>query len=120
MRSRQSSRTVRTQRSAKALALGARTGVRIVATPIEAKTSAKLFENFVSRLRTKNCTRRPASPRSEQTFPRHLGGPGSVGVRGDAEKMHDTSLDLDDEEHVVATEQDRVDGQEVAFDDDLG
>jgi hypothetical protein len=41
-------------------------------------------------------------------------------VRGDAEKMHDTSLDLDDEEHVVATEQDSVDGQEVGCDDDLG
>jgi len=26
------------------------------------------FENFVSRLRTKNCMRRPASPRSEQKF----------------------------------------------------
>jgi hypothetical protein len=38
MRSRQSPRTVRTQRSAKAFAFGARTGVRITSIPSERKT----------------------------------------------------------------------------------
>jgi hypothetical protein len=49
MRSRQSLRTVRTQRSANAFAFGARTGVRITLIPSEQKTSSKARLNFASR-----------------------------------------------------------------------
>ncbi len=46
---RHSSRTERTQRSAKAFALGARTGVRMIVTSSDVKTVSKVVENLVSR-----------------------------------------------------------------------
>ena len=63
--SRHSWRTVLTQRSAKAFALGERTGVRMASMPIEANTASKLVVNLVSRSRMRNRNRRPASSRSE-------------------------------------------------------
>jgi hypothetical protein len=38
---------------------------------------------------------------------------GRLGVRGDAEDVHDAALDLDYEQHVVAPEQESVDVEEV-------
>jgi hypothetical protein len=57
-----SARTVRTQRSAYAFALGARTGVTRTSPPSERNTSLKLRENFASRSRSRKHTRRPWSP----------------------------------------------------------
>ena len=45
---------------------------------------------------------------------RDLGHRGAVGVGGDAEEVDDVSFDLDDEEHVVATEKGRVDGEAIS------
>src|SRR5215218_7719467 len=54
MRSRQSVRRVRTQRSAWAFAFGAITGVRITRMPSVRKTSSKVWLNFASRSWTRN------------------------------------------------------------------
>ena len=43
----------------------------------------------------------------------HLSRPGAVCVGGDAEDMHDAAVDLDDEQHVVPRQEDRVDVEEV-------
>ena len=51
MRSRHSRRTVPTNRSAMALARGARTGVRMIRMPSDRKTSSKLAVNLASRSR---------------------------------------------------------------------
>src|ERR1019366_7249718 len=51
---------------------------------------------------------------------RHLGLPWTVRVPGDAEDVHDTTVDLDDEEYVVAPKQDTDDMEEVSRDDALG
>jgi hypothetical protein len=55
-RSSSSERTVRTNRSAKALAFGVRTGVFITRAPSERKTSSKEAVNFESRSRIRNRT----------------------------------------------------------------
>ncbi len=60
--SRHSTRTVRTQRSAWAFALGACTGVKTTSAPSERNTSSKLRQNFASRSRIRKQTRRPRSP----------------------------------------------------------
>jgi hypothetical protein len=56
IRSRHSRRIVPTNRSAKAFARGARTGVRITRMPSGRKTSSKLAVNLASRSRIKNLT----------------------------------------------------------------
>src|ERR1019366_373986 len=48
------------------------------------------------------------------------GHPWTVRVPGDAEDVHDTTVDLDDEEYVVAPKQDTDDMEEVSRDDALG
>jgi len=50
----------------------------------------------------------------------HLGHPGTVGVGGDTEQVHPSSVDLNYEEHVEAAQRDRVDGQEVGSQDAFG
>src|SRR5215218_4289507 len=53
--------------------------------------------------------------------PRELAGllddPAPVGVGGAAGKVHASSAELDEEEHLQASEPERVDGEEVAGDD---
>ncbi len=62
IRSRQSLRTVRTQRSANAFAFGAWIGVRITSIPSERKTSSKARLNFLSRSWISSRNRRSYSP----------------------------------------------------------
>lgn len=68
VQSRHSVRTVRTKRSAKALARGARTGVRITSVPSLRNTSSKVPENLASRSRIKNRIGYFASARSPVRF----------------------------------------------------
>jgi hypothetical protein len=49
-----------------------------------------------------------------------LGGPASVGVRGAACNVHASAAELEEEEHVEASEPERVDRKEIAGDDRLG
>jgi hypothetical protein len=52
--------------------------------------------------------------------PRHLGDEGIVGMIGDLEDVHRSSLQLDDEEHVEMGEVHGVDGEQVPGEDALG
>jgi hypothetical protein len=68
IQSRHSVLTVRTQRSAKALAFGARMGVQMTCVPSERKTSSKLEVYLESRSLIRNRRRVPRSARSYETF----------------------------------------------------
>src|ERR1035437_8159381 len=50
----------------------------------------------------------------------HLCGPWSVRVGGGSEDVHDAALHFDDEQHVAAPQEDRVDGEEVRGHNALG
>ena len=63
-----SDRTVRTQRSAMAFALGARTGLRRILAPSPCHTASKAGANFVSRSRKTNLMSMPASRSSAVTL----------------------------------------------------
>src|SRR5712691_4661934 len=68
IQSRHSALTVRTQRSAKALAFGARMGVQMISVASEQKTSSKLEVYLESRSLIKNRTGVSRSGRSYETF----------------------------------------------------
>ena len=70
LRSRHSRRIVPTNRSAMGFARGARTGVRMMLTPSDAKISSKLAMNLASRSRIKNLTATSRSARTEDRLPR--------------------------------------------------
>jgi hypothetical protein len=57
---------VPTQRSATALALGARIGVQMIWTPVERQTSSNALVNLVSRSRIRNLNAAARSPRSRR------------------------------------------------------
>src|SRR6266508_1971621 len=73
---RHSARTVRTQRSAWALALGARTGVSSTSAPSERMTSSKARVDLVSRSRSRNRMRRLCSSSASSRLRSCWGIPG--------------------------------------------
>src|ERR1019366_9077256 len=111
---------VRTNRSAYAFARGERIGGRMVSTPFEANTSSKLAVNLVSRSRMRNRNRRPASSRSEAKLRATCETHGQVRVGGGSEDVHDAALHFEDDQHVVAPKEDRVDVEEVRGHNALG
>ena len=117
--SRHSARTVRTQRSAYALALGVCTGVTSASAPSEANTSSKLRQNFVSRSRITKPTRRPRSPRAGGRL-RACWATQRPGVGGRADQVDSPGVQLDEEQHVQAPQPHGVDGEEVTGDDPGG
>src|SRR3989442_1547161 len=52
--------------------------------------------------------------------PRLLCDPGPIRVRGDAGEMDAATLQLDEEEHVHASQPERLDGEEVTLEDPGG
>jgi hypothetical protein len=68
IRSRHSRRTVPTNRSANAFALGARIGVLMISTPSVRNTSSKLAVNLVSRSLSKNLAGRSRAARTTVKF----------------------------------------------------
>ena len=107
-------RSVPTNRSANAFARGDRTGVLMTLMPSVRNTSLKLKVNFVSQSPDEElgCSGALAKIRGEvaslldDPLPRRVGG--------DASQVDPSSVDLDEEQHVEASEQHRVDGEEVA------
>jgi hypothetical protein len=97
IRSRHSRRTLPTQRSACAFARGAAIGARMTLIPSERKISSKPAVNLLSRSRISN--------------------PGAVRVSGHAGQMHATMLEFDEEEHVQASQPERLDREEVTLKD---
>src|SRR5919204_5156928 len=117
IRSRHSRRTLPTQRSACAFARGAAIGARITLIPSERKTSSKTAVNLLSRSRIR--TRRPLlllGDRHDQVA-RLLRDPGAVRISGHAGQMHAPTLELDEEEHVQASQPERLDREEVTLHD---
>src|SRR6266487_1830604 len=116
-RSRHSRRRLPTQRSACARARGARTGALITLIPSERKTSSKSRVNLLSRSPIRNRGSTPSSASCISRFCALLGHPPAVRVRRDPGEMHATGRELDDEQHVEALQEQRVDGEEVALED---
>ena len=114
-----SRRTVPTQRSAKAFALGALTGHLMTRAPSEANTASKAAVNLASQSRPKNLRESPLSSRSPTRL-RHLGGPWAVGVPGHTEDMDDPALHFDRKEHRELGEPHGVDGEKVCGQDAFG
>src|SRR5438105_15951960 len=109
--SRHSVRTVRTNRSANALARGARTGVKITSAPSLRNTSSKLPVNLESRSRIRNRTGCFASALRGEVAPL-LSHPGAAWRGGDAGKVDTPSLEFDEEQDVDRLEPQRFDGEE--------
>jgi hypothetical protein len=101
-RSRHSRRRLPTQRSARARAFGARTGALITRMPSERKTSSNSRVNVLSRSRT----------RTVSGHPRHRAASAGCAPAGSPTA---TSRELDEEQNVEALQEERVDGEEVAF-----
>src|SRR6266542_1579749 len=117
--SRQSRRTVPTQRSANAFAFGARNGVRMISTPSLWKTSSKARLNFALRSWIR---KRIGLGRSEsdQANWRLLRCPAPIRVGGAAGEVPRPRSELEEEEHVQASEPERLNGEEVAGEHRLG
>jgi hypothetical protein len=98
--SRHSARTDAIHLSANAFALGAWSGVRSTAAPCDQNTSSKPRQNFASRSRSRNRTRRPCSPSTIMRLRALLGDPGAVGVGGHSGQVDDAGVVFDEEQHV--------------------
>jgi hypothetical protein len=105
---------VRTNRSANALAFGARIGVRTTSTPSVRNTSSNGPENLASRSRTRKRTR--SSRPSIAKVPGLLGHPGRVGVYGGARHVNPSGGKLDEEQHVHGLQRQGLHGEEVTGD----
>src|SRR5713226_837971 len=109
--SRHSARTVRTKRSAIALAFGARTGVFTIRMPSLRKTSSKgpLYLLSWSRIRAD-----APFGEVEAEVARLLGHPGAGWIRCAAGQPDAPARVGDEEQRVVAAQKHRLDGEEIA------
>src|SRR5213593_2819351 len=112
--SRHSERTVRTNRSAIAFAFGARTGVFTIRMPSLRKTSSKGPLYLLSRSLIKKRT--SLSLKVEAEVSRLLGHPLARRIPSAAGEPDSAVRVRDEEEHVEAAQQDRLDGEEVTGD----
>ena len=104
-RSRQSARTVRTQRSAKAFAFGARTGVRITLMPSARNTSSNARPNLLSRSWMRNPERLlTREPHGEVA--RLLSDSASVRVGTAGEVLDPSGRERDEEEDIDPLQED--------------
>src|SRR6266542_4017538 len=117
MWSRHSERTVLTNRSAKALALGARMGVRMTRTSSVRNTSSNGPENFASRSCRRNLI---AEPLLDGEVPSLLRDPRRVGMRRRAHHVHSPCRDLDEEQDIERLQTERLHGEETAGQDARG
>src|SRR6266550_541401 len=113
--SRHSERTVRTKRSAIPFACGARTGVLTILMPSLRKISSKGPLYLLSRSRIRKRT--PLSLNWRPRLRRLLGYPLARRVSGAAGKPDAAARMPDEEEHIETTQQDRLNGEEVASHD---
>ena len=106
-----------TNRSAIALARGARTGVLMMRMSVAVKTASNAVVNLASRSRMRNRDRRAGVVEVHEQVAGQLGQPGAGGVRGDAEDVHPAGGVLDDEERVQPVQGDGVEVEQVAGED---
>ena len=108
-----SDRAGRTQRSARAFASGARTGLRRVLAPSPCHTASKPGLNLPSRSRSRYRTVTAALRRSSVRL-RALGGPVPGEVGRDAGEEDASAPVMDEEQHVQPAQQHRADREEAA------
>src|SRR6266540_2658135 len=113
--SRHSEPTVRTNRSAIAFAFGDRTGVFTIRMPSLRKNSSKAPLYLLSRSRMRKRT--PLSLKSRPRLRACCVTHSPVGVPRAAGKPDTTARMRDEEEHVEAAQQDRLNREEVTRDD---
>src|SRR5215210_8074127 len=118
--SRQSRRMVPTQRSANAFAFGARNGVRMISMRSLLKSSSKARLNLLSRSWIRNRIGVWRSGSDQASWRACWGCPQVVRVRAAARQVHPPRAELDEEEHIQASEPERLDGEEVARHDRRG
>ena len=109
-----------TNRSAIALACGARTGVLMIRTSIAVKTASKTVVNLASRSPDEEPEALTGIVEIDEQVAGLLGQPGSGRVGGDAEDVYAAGGVLDDEERVEPVQGDRVRVEQVAGQDALG
>src|SRR6266536_3947235 len=100
MRSRQSLRTVRTQRSANAFAFGARTGVRITSIPSERKTSSKARLKLRLAVMDQQLERLLLLGQLHDNVPGLLSHPGAVWVGSTGDELEPARCQREEKEHV--------------------
>src|ERR671936_1907770 len=110
--SRHSARTVRTKRSAKAFACGARIGVWITLMPSLRKTSSKAPLNLLSRswIRKRIRSKKPVKLRLRACWVTQP----PVGLVVQPAQVDAAALELDEEENVEAAQRQCLDGEEIA------
>ncbi len=106
-------RTVPTNRSAKAFACGARTAVLMILIPSVRNTSSKLDVNFVSLSPDEDLGRSGTFGKIRGDVASLLHDPLPRWVGGDAGEIDPPGIELDEEQYVEASEQHRIDGEEV-------
>ena len=89
--------------------------MRIVRIPSVAKTLVEAWVNLLSRSRIRAA--KPVEHAADGEVAGLLGDPWPRRVARDAGKMDAPRLELDEEQHVDAAQQDRVDAEEVAGED---
>src|SRR4029453_2827303 len=115
--SRHSRRTVPTQRSATALALGAWIGVRMTSAPAARQMSSKARVNLLSRSRIRDRGGCGLVVEGGGQVAGLLGDPRAGGVGSDASQVHASGAQLDEEQHVQPVQEYGVHGEEVAGQD---
>jgi hypothetical protein len=113
MRSRQSARSVRTQRSAWAFAFGARIGVRITSIAWVRKISSNAWLNF----RVAVADEEPEAVlilKVDDKVACLLCHPAPVGLRGGGNVLDPSRCERDEEQDVDPLEKRGLDGEEVA------
>ncbi len=120
VQSRSSARTVLTHRSAKALASGDRTGVRITLAPSVLNTSSQGTGELLIAVADEEAYECLRIVTVEGEVSRLLGHERAVRVRGRAGDVHPSGADLDEEQHVERLQEDGLHREEVAREDPRG
>jgi hypothetical protein len=116
IQSRHSCRTVRTQRSANALAFGACTGVVMICAPSAGSTSSKARVNLANQEPRRGCVLRPL----QQAFPCPLDHPWSIPMACDTGEANLPRPQFDQEQHLQRGEAHGLHGEEVRGEDARG
>jgi hypothetical protein len=118
--SRQSRRTVPTQRSATAFAFGARTGVRMISTPALRNTSSKTRLNLLSRswIKKRIGLRRSGSDQASWRACCVVHSPSGFAVQ--PAMCTPPAAKFNEEQHIEASEPEGLNGEEVTGEHRLG
>jgi hypothetical protein len=100
------------QRSTMAFAFGARTGVQMIWTPVERQTSSNALVNLASPVADQEPERGGLVVKRGDKVAGLLDNPRPGRVGGDTSHVHPPAPQFDDEQHLHALQEHRVDGEE--------